>query len=260
MAQPTSPTENTLAVSLPGDVVSHVVSFLKLETLCALHATGTKNGCPDEAWRVRIPQNTLFALKQPKPFTTFRNRWAEWSGARRSDLVVLPGRFRFHGTVEDRKGVCRSTGRMDFSAKLVCVGCVQHTRVSSGAKLEGRGYGHLCANILPANGKRGWALAWKEKVDEAAGYYSYVGSVRTLSDGSLVWSGSFSWFGRLQGAFRFELRRDDGTDEARYRAKTKIHAIDATSVLPTHWLISTGDRASSVGGAERGADIGRTRS
>ena len=30
----------------------------------------------------------------------------------------------------------------------------------------------------------------------------------------LVWSGSFSWFGRLQGAFRFELRRDDGTDEA----------------------------------------------
>ena len=41
MAQPTSPTENTLAVSLPGDVVSHVVSFLKLETLCALHATGT---------------------------------------------------------------------------------------------------------------------------------------------------------------------------------------------------------------------------
>ena len=90
MAQPTSPTENTLAVSLPGDVVSHVVSFLKLETLCALHATGTKNGCPDEAWRVRIPQNTLFALKQPKPFTTFRSRWTEWAGARRSDLVVLP--------------------------------------------------------------------------------------------------------------------------------------------------------------------------
>ena len=112
--------------------------------------------------------------------------------------------------------MCRSTGRMDFSAKLVCVGCVQHTRVSSGAKLEGRGYGHLCANILPANGKRGWALAWKEKVDEAAGYYSYVGSVRTLSDGSLVWAGSFSWFGRLQGAFRFVLVRDDGTDEARY--------------------------------------------
>ena len=158
MAQPTSPTENTLAVSLPGDVVSHVVSFLKLETLCALYTTGQKNGCPDEAWRVRIPQNTLFALKQPKPFTTFRNRWSEWAGARRSDLVVLPGRFRFQGTVEDRKGVCRSTGRMDFSAKLVCVGAVAHTRVSSGAKLEGRGYGHLCANILPENGKRGLSL------------------------------------------------------------------------------------------------------
>ena len=214
MAQPTNhPTENTLR-KLPGDVVTYVVSFLKLEALCALHTSGQKNGCPDDAWRVRIPQNTLFALKQPKPFTTFRNRWTEWAGARRSDLVVLPGRFRFQGTVEDRKGLCRSTGRMDFSAKLVCVGAVAHTRVSSGAKLEGRGYGHLCANILPENGKRGWALAWKEKVDEAAGYYSYVGSVRTLSDGSLIWSGSFSWFGRLQGAFRFVLSRDDGTDEA----------------------------------------------
>ena len=228
MAQPvTTPTENTLR-KLPGDVVTYVVSFLKLESLCALHTTGQKNGCPDEAWRQRIPQNTLFALKQPKHFTTFRSRWAEWAGAQRSDLVVLPGRFCFQGTVEDRKGLCRSMGRMDFSAKLVCVGAVAHTRVSSGAKLEGRGYGHLCANILPENGKRGWALAWKEKVDDAAGYYSYVGSVRTLSDGSLVWAGSFSWFGRLQGAFRFVLSRDDGTDEARYRAKTKIHAIDAS--------------------------------
>ena len=39
----------------------------------------------------------------------------------------------------------------------------------SWCKTGGRGYGHFCANILPANGKEGWALAWKEKVDEAAG-------------------------------------------------------------------------------------------
>ena len=230
MTQPvTTPTENTLR-KLPGDVVTYVVSFLKLEALCALHTSGQKNGCPDEAWRVRIPQNTLFALKQPKPFTTFRNRWTEWAGARRSDLVVLPGRFRFQGTVEDRKGLCRSTGRMDFSAKLVCVGAVAHTRVSSGAKLEGRGYGHLCANILPENGKRGWALAWKEKVDDAAGYYSYVGSVRTLSDGSLVWSGSFSWFGPRAvwkstselGCLEFSRHRADAATEKISRGAPEI--------------------------------------
>ena len=97
MAQPsTTPTENTLR-KLPGDVVTYVVSFLKLESLCALQTVGQKNGCPDEAWRQRIPQNTLFALKQPKPFTTFRSRWCEWNGARRSDLVVLPGRANQQG-------------------------------------------------------------------------------------------------------------------------------------------------------------------
>lgn len=79
---------------------------------------------------------------------------------------------------------------LEFSAKLVCVGAVQHTRASFGARLEGRGYGHLCADTT--NGKRGWALAWKEKVDEAAGYYSYQGPLRTLENESLVWTGTFS--------------------------------------------------------------------
>ena len=46
MAQPaTTSTENTLR-KLPGDVVTYVVSFLKLESLCALHTTGQKNGWP----------------------------------------------------------------------------------------------------------------------------------------------------------------------------------------------------------------------
>lgn len=201
---------NTLAAALPADVTTHVVSFLTTEALCALYVCG-KEGCPDRAWRARTPAHSLFKLKQPQRFTTFRKRWAEWTGAKRTDVVVMPGRFRFHGSVEDRKGVCRSQGSLEFSAKLVCVGAVRHTRASSGARLEGRGYGHLCADTT--NGKRGWALAWKEKVDEAAGYYSYQGPLQTRADGTLVWTGTFSWFGRAQGAFRFVLARDDMTDE-----------------------------------------------
>lgn len=110
---------NTLAAALPADVTTHVVSFLTTEALCALYVCG-KEGCPDRAWRARTPAHSLFKLKQPQRFTTFRKRWAEWTGAKRTGVVVAPGRFRFRGSVEDRRGVCRSRGGVWSSRRSLC--------------------------------------------------------------------------------------------------------------------------------------------
>ncbi|KAH8054318.1 hypothetical protein JL722_9054 [Aureococcus anophagefferens] len=194
---------------LPDELKDAVARFLDLAAVgAARQARQLLGDAPfRRIFEAKYGRKSLFRLKQPRPFTSYENLLYERAGARRRDLAVVPGVFRYEGHSVDRKGRVRSRGTLVFDETHFFTGCVRHARQGDGASLEGTGMGNLCADISPSAGKRLWALAWKERVERSVGAYTYVGALRHLPDGRLSWVGKFSWIGRERGAFSYVLER-----------------------------------------------------
>ena len=201
--------ESNFLGELAEEIRLSIASYLDVRSLVALEAA--RDGLVDAAFKERLPVDTLFRLKTPRPFTTWRHRYAERATARRGDLSMVPGHFRYTGSTRDRKGRVETTGRMffDCARMLTCSGTVVHVRRGEDAStLKGVGHGNLCAAITPGAGKRLWGLQWKEKVERSVGAYWYSGPIRPRRDGSFEWAGDFTWLGRVRGTFAFVLEAE----------------------------------------------------
>lgn len=195
-------------LSLPADCQTLVAAFLDLRSLLKT-VEAWRLGLGDDAFRGWIPVASLFRLKAPPAPPSWRARCRAELTARRRDVAVVPGRFRFEGTSEDRKGVVETRGTMTFADAYAIIGDVVHVRGGADPSvLAGTGRGHLCAAIAAGAGKRRWALAWKEHVERSVGNYAYFGQLLPRADGTLTWAGTFTWIGLCMGTFSYRLTRE----------------------------------------------------
>ena len=80
---------------LPVEVQLLVAAFLDLRSLAATVDAG-RGGLGDDAFRPWVPRDSLFRLKRPAPgAVSWRARCRERRTARRRDLAIVPGSFRF---------------------------------------------------------------------------------------------------------------------------------------------------------------------
>ena len=200
---------------VPADIGLAISLYLEQTDIFRSHLAGNLLG--DAAFKrlfERKYAKSLFVLKQPRPFSSFRAQFLEREVAQRRELRVVAGAYRYRGTSVDRKGVVTTRGALVFDASSFCTGAVVHTR-DGGPALRGNGLGNLCSDFLALRNKRRWCLTWKERVERSVGAYTYDGTLTHEADGTLSWKGSFSWIGRPRGSFSYVLQRaavDDDDD------------------------------------------------
>uniref|UniRef100_A0A7S2I8X0 Uncharacterized protein n=1 Tax=Zooxanthella nutricula TaxID=1333877 RepID=A0A7S2I8X0_9DINO len=203
------------------DVLQRVLLALEAKTLGAASAAASAvRDASEPAWRNIYDLNwasSLFALKAHSLPSCWRSRCSARAQAQRTDLDIVPGRWRVYGSTEDRKGRVVTEGVCAFTGGFAMQGRASHRRVGrrllgglghgQGESIEGKWSGSLQAHMTPGAGKRLWALGWREKLAGYVGSYDYLGRIFEQPGGKIIVVGEFKILGGFKGKFQFVLER-----------------------------------------------------